>query len=452
MKKATKIIGLTTLVAFTIFNTSCIKKGCTDPTAVNFVKDAHKDDESCFYETTNSTNKIVQGTITQNTTWTSDKIYELKGKVVVDNGATLTIEAGTIIKGQEGSGTNASALIIARGAKIIAEGTETNPIIFTSVLDNIQKGELLGTNLDEGDNGKWGGLIILGKAPISAGDGDTETQIEGVPATEAYGTFGGNQPNDNSGVLSHISIRHGGALIGAGNEINGLTLGGVGAGTVIDNIEIIATLDDGVEFFGGTVNVSNLVVAFQGDDGIDIDMNYAGTINNFAVIHGINTDEGLEIDGPEGITNTNGLFTLSNGTIKTIDGIGTGADFKSKAQGTINNVSWLGYTGKVVKIRTSYSDTLNCVDKEDAYAHLSGSNPTLVFNNTQVIGNTTLGTAINVYTKSYQSSANDNCTNFRDTQAESILSTGGVSIENISSTGVNTATFSWTWSALTSKL
>ena len=440
------------MAAMTLSITSCKKKGCTDVTALNYTEEAKKDDGSCMYTSEETGNEVVKGSITSNTIWTKNKIYELKGKVIVDNNATLTIEAGTIIKGQEGAGTNSSALIVARGAKIIAIGTASEPIIFTSVLDNIEIGQISGTNLDETDNGKWGGLILLGSAPISAENGDTESQIEGIPATETYGTFGGNNVADNSGSLSYISIRHGGTLIGAGNEINGLTLGGVGNGTTINNIEVVANLDDGIEFFGGTVNVENLVIAFQGDDGIDIDMNYSGTINNFIVVHGIATDEALEIDGPEGSTHVNGLFTLSNGTIKTIDGIGTGADFKSKAQGYINNVSWEGYPNKVIKIRSSFSDTTNCTGKTDAYTHLTGSSATLIINNSQIVSTSTLANVIDVYTKSYVSSSNDICTGALETPAETIITNSGTSVVSSRTTGANMESFDWTWSAKKGKL
>ena len=141
--------------------------------------------------------------------------------------------------------------------------------------------------------------------------------------------------------MAYISIRHGGALIGAGNEINGLTLGGVGSGTSISNIEVVANLDDGVEFFGGTVNATNILVGWQGDDGIDIDMNYAGMVSNFVVINGSNSDEALEIDGPEGTTYTDGMFTLKNGIATDYLGGNSNGDFKSKAQGTIEKCySW----------------------------------------------------------------------------------------------------------------
>jgi len=451
MKTISKL-GIATLVAATISVTSCKKKGCTDATATNYSEEAKKDDGSCEYPTEINNNEVVQGNITSNTTWSNDNIYELKGKVVVMSGATLTIEAGTIIKGQEGSGTNASALIIAKGAKLNAIGTAANPIIFTSVLDNIEKGQNSGTNLDENDNGKWGGLIILGSAPISAGDGDTESQIEGIPATSSYGAFGGSNTTDNSGTLSYLSIRHGGTLIGAGNEINGLTLGGVGSGTTINNIEVVANLDDGIEFFGGTVDVSNLLISFQGDDGIDIDMNYAGSVNNFAIVHGTNTDEGLEIDGPEGITNNTGLFTLNNGTIRNIDNVGTGADFKSKSQGTLNNVAWIGYQGEFIKFRSSFSDTINCTEKSDAYAHLIASSPSLTLNNCQFETTSPIGNVVDVYSTSYQVASNDYCTANQEAIAEAAISSSGTTVVSTATIGANMTAFNWTWTAIKGKL
>jgi hypothetical protein len=449
-KNVTKI-GLAALVAASMSMTSC-KKGCTNETATNYDASAKKDDGSCQFAPV-ETNEVVSGSITANTTWTSDKIYELDGRVFVEDGATLTIEAGTIIKGQEGTGTNASALIVARGAKINATGTASSPIIFTSVLDNIEVGQTSGSNLDETDNGKWGGLIILGYAPISAGDGDTESQIEGIPATDIRGTFGGSNAADNSGTLSYVSIRHGGALIGAGNEINGLTLGGVGTGTTINNIEVVANLDDGIEFFGGTVDVDNLLIAFQGDDGVDIDMNYSGTVNNFAVVHGIDTDEALEIDGPEGSTHTTGMFTLTNGSIWTTDGVGTGADLKSKAQGTISNVYWEGYTSKVVKIRASFSDTTTCADKSDAYTNLTDATPTLTISNGEFVSSSlTMADVIDVYNGSVEVSANDICTSSYETPAETAVTTSGSAVVGAATTGATMSDFTWTWASENGKL
>ncbi len=343
-----------------------------------------------------SENEVISGALTANATWTADNMYELASKVVVEDGITLTIEAGTIIKGRTGVGSLATGLIVARGGKLIAEGTAAKPIIFTSIEDNIEIGQLMGSNLTSEDVEKWGGLIILGKAPISAENGDTESQIEGIPASDAFGAYGGDVANDNSGSLKYISVRHGGALIGDGNEINGITLGGVGSGTIMDFIEVYATLDDGIEFFGGTVNVTNVIVSHQQDDGLDIDQNFSGSITNFLVQHGGNsTDEGLEIDGPEGSTHTSGLFTLKNGTVLSLGGsdAGTPADLKSKAQGTIENVIFTGYaTGDdLIKIRASYQN--NCADaKTDAFTHLTDASATLKISNTNFGG-------VKVYTK-----------------------------------------------------
>ncbi|MBT8267416.1 MAG: hypothetical protein KJO41_08820 [Bacteroidia bacterium] len=285
----------------------------------------------------------VTGAILTNTTWTNDNIYILNQKVVVDNGATLTIQAGTIIKGTPGTGSLASALIIARGAKINAVGTPNAPIIFTSSSDNIEIGQTAGTNLDENDRGLWGGLLVLGNAPCSFSGDISEAQIEGIPADDTFGLYGGTDAADNSGVMQYISIRHGGALIGEGNEINGLTLGGVGTGTIIENIEVVANVDDGIEFFGGTVNVSNLLVWAQGDDAIDIDQAYSGTIDNAVVVLGDFSDHALEIDGPEGTTD--GSFTLQNVTLigNTTTDKGEYADFRSNAQGTTSNIYAYGF-------------------------------------------------------------------------------------------------------------
>jgi hypothetical protein len=348
---------------------------------------------------------VVSGTITANTTWTSDNIYELASRVIVTEGITLTIEAGTIIKGREGEGINATALMIARGGKLIAEGTAESPIIFTSEFDDIMPGEDAGTTLGMNDRGLWGGVVILGKAPVSV-SGSLEAQIEGVPAGETLGLYGGIDATDNSGVVKFVSIRHGGTVLTGGSEINGLTLGGVGNGTVIDNIEIFANIDDGIELFGGSVNVSNLLVAYQGDDAIDIDQAYSGTIDGFFVIHGGDTDEGFEIDGPEGAENASGKFIIRNGTLigdnTQPNDVASLGDFKSKAQGTLQNVLFSGYpTAKKLKIAASF-DEANCsVAKTNAFTYVADD--ILVFNNVDFTGY-----GVSVY-NSAATSANPGC-------------------------------------------
>ncbi len=297
---------------------------------------------------------IVSGEIIENTTWEAKNIYLLTGKVVVGVDATLTIEPGTIIKGQKGSGSLASALIVQRDAKIMAEGTAEKPIIFTSEEDNIVVGQTAGTNLDQNQRGLWGGLIVLGRASGSFKNDVTEVQIEGIPADDTFGLYGpGDALNDadNSGVLKYISIRHGGTLIGEGNEINGLTLGSVGSGTIIDNIEVVANVDDGIEFFGGTVNATNLFVWAQGDDALDIDQAYAGTIDNAVIIAGDVSDHAFEIDGPEGAAT--GSFTLKNVSIfgSSVAPNGEYADYRSGATGATENIYAIGFqAGKDVEL------------------------------------------------------------------------------------------------------
>ncbi|MBN1132814.1 MAG: hypothetical protein JXR52_11125 [Bacteroidales bacterium] len=279
---------------------------------------------------------LIENNITANTTWKSGEVYILGGRITVVGGVTLTIEPGVIIKGQAGTGASATALLIARGATLIAEGTEADPIIFTSVADEIQPGDVASPNLIPELNGLWGGLLILGKAPISA---DAESvQIEGIPPTDPNGLYGGNIPNDNSGIIKYVSIRHGGANIGEGNEINGLTLGGVGSGTVIENIEVVANQDDGIEWFGGTVNVKNVVVWNTGDDAIDTDQGWAGTLDNFVVISP--GDECFELDGGEGIWNA--TYTIRNGSVQASAGeiVSEGlADLDNKGAGDPGNSS-----------------------------------------------------------------------------------------------------------------
>ncbi|PLX20187.1 MAG: hypothetical protein C0599_09560 [Salinivirgaceae bacterium] len=207
----------------------------------------------------------------------------------------------------------------------MAEGTVTHPIIFTSVADeitpeDIDAGNFVSPNLDPTIGGLWGGVIILGKAHISAQNEDdqdvTEIQIEGIPTADPNGLYGGDQDDDNSGVFKYVSIRHGGTNIGAGNEINGLTLGGVGSGTTIDNIEIVSNADDGIEWFGGTVNVTNVVSWNVQDDGLDTDQAWAGSLTNFAII--TPAVHCFELDGPEGSYETDGHHFL-NGAVYPYD-------------------------------------------------------------------------------------------------------------------------------------
>ena len=303
----------------------------------------------------------VTGMLSGANTWTSNNTYILNQKVVVDAGATLTIEAGTVIKGSAGAGSLASALVVARDGQIFANGTADAPIIMTSVADNLD-GNLDPSSPDT--QGLWGGLLVLGNAPCSFEGDVVEAQIEGIPADDTFGLYGGNDASDNSGVITYVSVRHGGAVIGENNEINGITLGGVGNGTVIENIEVVANSDDGIEFFGGTVNVTNALVWACGDDLIDIDQAYSGTVSNAIVLAGANSDHGMEIDGPEGTFSDQ--FNLNNITLVgyfDAEG-GEYADYRSNAMGASNNVAAYNFfAGKDVEldndgVATNYNDGL----------------------------------------------------------------------------------------------
>jgi hypothetical protein len=220
----------------------------------------------------------------------ADTDYLIDGLVYVNDGQELVIEPGTVIRFKPGQAENASALIVARGGRILAEGTAEKPIIFTAEADDL-KG-----SVPVYAQGLWGGLIILGSASVNSPGG--EAIIEGIPLSERRAVYGGQFDQDDSGVLRYISIRHGGTNIGQGNEINGLTLGGVGSGTIIEFVEVVSNKDDGIECFGGTVNLRNLIVAFCGDDAFDYDLGYRGKVQFLCALQSpAGGDRLIEADG-----------------------------------------------------------------------------------------------------------------------------------------------------------
>ncbi|SEK95247.1 right-handed parallel beta-helix repeat-containing protein [Parapedobacter koreensis] len=339
--------------------------------ALGFVTSCSDDDDPTPDPGDGGEELVKQGILTENETWTADNIYILDGRVVVDEGVTLTIEPGTIIKAEDGQEANASALIVDQGGRLLANGTATQPIIFTSVNDGIQPGETEST-LDVEDSGQWGGVILLGRAPISFDASSGEAIIEGIPGGLSYGNYGGDNPTDNSGSLQYISIRFSGVALAPDSEIQGLTLGGVGSGTVIRNIEIYSNNDDGVEWFGGTVNVENLLVYGQQDDGIDIDQAYSGTISNAYVIQTASSGSAFEIDGPEG--SATGSFTLRNITVDAGNFAGKLlADFRDGAMGTLENIYIFNIAGE---------STINIADAATVTTYNSGE---IVFNSWELV-------------------------------------------------------------------
>eukprot|EP00954_Amorphochlora_amoebiformis_P009934 777831-Amorphochlora_amoeboformis.AAC.1 len=231
----------------------------------------------------------VNTNITSDTTWYSDNTYNLNAQIRVTSGATLTIQAGTMIKGAKmDAGGKASALIIMQGAKIMAQGTKANPITFTT-----QE-----TVTDVNVRGLWGGVILAGFGVITNGPGRTNT-VEGLTGV----IYGGSDNNDNSGVMQYVRIWHGGADVSptgnpenSGNEINGLTLAGVGAATTIEHVEVAFNLDDGFEMFGGAVNLKWCSSIFNGDDAFDTDEGYVGKMQFIFALVDNNGNHATEMD------------------------------------------------------------------------------------------------------------------------------------------------------------
>jgi len=364
------------------------------------------------------------GMLTSSQTWTADKIWILDGQVIVDKDVILTIQPGTIIKGKEGAGAAASVLIVAQGGKLNACATAEKPIVMTSILDNIEIGQTAGTSLTEADAGKWGGLIVLGNAPISA-EGDVETaNVEGI-ALSRHGVYGGTNAADNSGCIKYISVRHGGTTLDPGNEINGITFAGVGSGTQVSNIEIVGSEDDGIQCFGGTVNISNVLVLAPGDDAFDIEQAYAGTINNFVYIAGEESDHGFEIDGGKGAKKAS--FTMTAGTMKGLSA--EYADFRNGAQANISNVYWFNFDA------TDSGYELELDDDNTSANYLT--------NNSLVLKNMEFNTYL-----SADKLFDDKAKNGNDVAFETKMAADNIIVTNPSgSKGADTSVFGWTYAA-----
>jgi hypothetical protein len=358
----------------------------------------------------------VTSDITTNTSWTSANQYVLTDIIYVKNGATLTIGPGTIIRGEPEDGSapyTPGTLVITRSGQIDAEGTPSDPIVFTTaLLDSDGDGQYsdesfdynnaidydalfappgstitfidadpIGAPLDPGFGylsatpgssahvgadeyrGLWGGLIVLGNAPTNIMDvsGDKlvatnksgradlddifEGFIEGLDPNDIGsndGVYGGSNPNDSSGTIKYVSIRHGGVNIAADNEINGLTMGGVGFGTLIEYVEVYCNKDDGFEWFGGTANSRYLISLYNNDDSFDIDEGFTGLGQfwfSLQIDDGTNGDHGGEHDGTNGSFDNADVASL-NGTV--IAGTGDAGLGLPIAYPTIYNATYVG--------------------------------------------------------------------------------------------------------------
>ncbi len=279
--------------------------------------------------TTDPETIFLSGTYTQDLTLDANNTYKINGSLIMASGTTLTIPACMTIEALA-SGANVY-IAISQGAKIVANGTADCPIVFTSDASSPSAGD-------------WGGLIILGKAPLNSvtGSSTSTSEIAALP-------YGGELDGDDSGILRYVRVEYSGGAADGQSENNGFSFYGVGSGTVIDYIQAFEGKDDGIEFFGGTVNVNYASVVNAQDDSIDWTEGYSGSITNAYVKHGASHDKGIEADGYNtDFSNAGGYFSKPNVTNLTIIGLGsaTGNEairLRAGTQGIFNNVLLQGF-------------------------------------------------------------------------------------------------------------
>lgn len=299
---------------------------------------------------------VLTSSITANTTWTRNNVYILDTKIFVEAGALLTIEPGTVIKGRaKANPADATALVITRGARINANGTAAAPIIFTAESDNMSTSS---PNLTESDRGLWGGVVILGRARINTVSG--QGNVEGIATTDARGIYGGTDDDDNSGVFRYVQIKHSSAIVAANVELNALTLGGVGRGTTIEYVDCYAANDDGVEFFGGTVNTRFMISSFNDDDNFDWDEGFRGKGQFwFAIGASDKGNQAMEMDGgttpedgqPYAMPELYNLTLIGSGATSTNTG-SNGLIFRDNSGGKLYNSIIHDYRTYAVRIET----------------------------------------------------------------------------------------------------
>jgi hypothetical protein len=324
-------------------------------------------------------NTVLNGNINTTITLTSDKVWTLKGYVYVTDGAKIIIQPGTTIVSDI---AEKGALCIERGAQIIAEGTSTKPIIFTS-----------GKNAGERSPGDWGGIVILGRAKTNR---SSEPTIEGGIGR----AFGGTNDADNSGVLKYVRIEYAGVAALPNSEINALTLGGVGSGTIIENVQTVYANDDAFEFFGGTVSPKNLYAFATADDDYDFDFGYTGTVTNGVskrdpqFVDNGDAGNGVECDN-DGVGSSAQPFTHPKLVGMTLIGPfdaaalanhNLGLRWRRATQFTITNSKILGYQKGAFSIEsnetaTSYKDGVSKFENNEIQAY----DPLLNFKSTSTL-------------------------------------------------------------------
>ena len=327
MNKLFKSALVLAVAALALGTTSCKKKGCTDETATNFDEKAKKDDGTCEYPAGLEDGSSLPSTVAAGETVTlaEGNSYFLNEALTVEDGGVLEIEAGVTITAKDG--TPASMFIaIERGGKIEANGTSTSPIVFTAADEN---------------PGAWGGISIAGKATCNTGV-DQEAEISGL-------LYGGTEDSDNSGTLRYVRVEYSGAQINDDKQFNGFSFYGVGSGTTLEYIESYKGQDDGIEFFGGTANISYAVSIGSGDDSFDFAEGWTGEAKYIYIEHleGMVQDKGIEGDNLKADNSATPVSnpTISNVTIKSVASVlnadGESVDgirIREGAKGTFTNI------------------------------------------------------------------------------------------------------------------
>ncbi len=313
----------------------------------------------------NVVDQIVEVTsdVTGDVTWSSDNAYFINNRAVfVQNGATLTIQPGTLVLG---TGQN-SALVVARGGKIIARGTKARPIVMTS------------TNpVGQRTRGDWGGLILNGRAPINT------NEQEGEGGT---GLFGGDDPTDSSGELRYVRVEFAGIEFSPDNELNGIAFQGTGSGTLVDYVQVTMNKDDSIEFFGGTTNLKHGIVTRNGDDSLDWVLGWQGKVQFYcAQQSGDDADQGIEADN---LSNSNDLTPISNPTIYNATFIGdpsTNPDLSESDIGVLLREGTAGFLRNLIVMGFKES----AVDVDDIATVNRINSGTLTFKNSMFFQNCT---------------------------------------------------------------
>ncbi len=291
--------------------------------------------------------------ITANTTWTKDKRYVLKNIIHVD-GAVLTIEAGTTVAGERGS-----AIVVTRSGQLIAEGTATAPIVFTANYPEGMRGV---------GNNNWGGVLMNGKAAINVTGGDNKAEGLADDPRNRYG--GGTMPDDahSCGRLKYVRIEFAGQPLSANDELNGLTLNACGTGTVIDYVQVHRGIDDGVELFGGSVNLKHLLITGSDDDGLDWDQGWTGKVQ-FMVVQQLpgRGNHGIEADNNRAGQD---LVPRSAPTLSNVTLIGRAPDSSDPGEGRSRGmVLRVGTAGRLSNvISTNFTDWAVFVDGANSQA------------------------------------------------------------------------------------